>query len=84
MPILPHWPRLRGSGLPLGLQLGRAAGDRLGDHPGQLLRREPQFLQHGERAELLDQLGLTPQQLARVVTEMVARRTPDLEPERQA
>ena len=43
-----------------------------------------QFLQHGERGELLDQLGLAPQQLARVITEMVARRTPDLEPERQA
>ena len=43
-----------------------------------------QFLQHGERSELLDELGLTPQQLARVITEMVARRTPELEPERQA
>jgi 1-deoxy-D-xylulose-5-phosphate synthase len=42
-----------------------------------------QFLEHGERAELLDELGLTPQQLARVITETVARRIPDLEPERQ-
>jgi len=43
-----------------------------------------QFLEHGERAELLDELGLTPQQLARVITETVARRTPELEPERQS
>jgi 1-deoxy-D-xylulose-5-phosphate synthase len=43
-----------------------------------------QFLHHGERAELLDELGLTPQQLARVITETVARRTPELEPERQS
>jgi 1-deoxy-D-xylulose-5-phosphate synthase len=43
-----------------------------------------QFLEHGERAELLDALGLTPQQLARVIIEMVARRTPELEPERQS
>jgi 1-deoxy-D-xylulose-5-phosphate synthase len=42
-----------------------------------------QFLEHGERAELLGELGLTPQQLARVITETVARRIPDLEPERQ-
>jgi 1-deoxy-D-xylulose-5-phosphate synthase len=43
-----------------------------------------QFLGHGERAELLDELGLTPQQLARVITETVARRAVDLEPERQS
>ena len=43
-----------------------------------------QFLHHGERAELLDELGLTPQRLARVITETVARRTPELEPERQS
>jgi len=42
------------------------------------------FLDHGDRAEILDDLGLTSQQLARVITEMVARRSPELEPERQA
>jgi 1-deoxy-D-xylulose-5-phosphate synthase len=42
-----------------------------------------EFLEHGERPELLDKLGLTPQQLARVITETVARRAPELEPERQ-
>ena len=42
------------------------------------------FLDHGDRAEILDDLGLTPQQLARMITEMVARRSPELEPERQA
>jgi 1-deoxy-D-xylulose-5-phosphate synthase len=42
-----------------------------------------EFLEHGERGELLADLGLEPQQLARVITEMVASRTPELEHERQ-
>jgi 1-deoxy-D-xylulose-5-phosphate synthase len=37
-----------------------------------------EFLPHGERAELLDDYGLAAQHLARVITETVARRSPDL------
>jgi len=37
-----------------------------------------QFLQHGERAEILAEHGLTPQHLAREITAAVARRTPEL------
>jgi 1-deoxy-D-xylulose-5-phosphate synthase len=42
-----------------------------------------EFLEHGERGALLADQGLEPQQLARVITEMVASRTPELEHERQ-
>ncbi|MGO8887137.1 MAG: 1-deoxy-D-xylulose-5-phosphate synthase [Streptosporangiaceae bacterium] len=42
-----------------------------------------EFLEHGERAELLEDQGLSPQHLARAITEAVARRTPDLAHERQ-
>ena len=41
------------------------------------------FLEHGERGEVLAEAGLTPQQLARAVTEAVARLTADLVPDRQ-
>jgi 1-deoxy-D-xylulose-5-phosphate synthase len=54
------------------------------DTPVRTFGIAQRFLEHGERGELLDDLGLTPQRVARVVTEMVARRTPELEPERQA
>jgi 1-deoxy-D-xylulose-5-phosphate synthase len=37
-----------------------------------------QFLAHGTRDELLDEVGLVPQHLAREITEAVARRTPEL------
>jgi len=41
------------------------------------------FLAHGERGEVLAKAGLTSQQLARAVTEAVARLTGDLVPDRQ-
>jgi 1-deoxy-D-xylulose-5-phosphate synthase len=41
------------------------------------------FLAHGERGEVLAEAGLTPQWLARAVTEAVAGLTPDLVPDRQ-
>jgi 1-deoxy-D-xylulose-5-phosphate synthase len=41
------------------------------------------FLAHGERTEVLAEAGLTPQRLARAVTEAVAGLTPDLVPDRQ-
>jgi 1-deoxy-D-xylulose-5-phosphate synthase len=37
-----------------------------------------EFLQHGERGEILAEHGLTPQHLAREITAAVARRTPEL------
>jgi 1-deoxy-D-xylulose-5-phosphate synthase len=37
-----------------------------------------QFLGHGDRGEILDEAGLTSQHLARLITEAVARRTPEL------
>jgi len=73
---------------------GRVGG--FGDAVARLLRDQdvetpvrtfglPQeFLTHGERAELLDDLGLASQHLARVITEMVAGRTPELAPQQQA
>ena len=68
--------------------VGDAVARLLRDHdvetPVRTFGIAQQFLEHGERAELLEELGLTPQQLARVITETVARRTPELEPERQA
>jgi 1-deoxy-D-xylulose-5-phosphate synthase len=74
---------------------GRSGG--VGDAVARLLRDHgvetplrtsgiPQeFLEHGERSELLEDLGLAPQQLALAVTELAARLTaPELTPERQA
>jgi 1-deoxy-D-xylulose-5-phosphate synthase len=67
---------------------GRAGG--FGDAVSRLLRDHdvdtpvrtfglPQeFLDHGDRAQILDDLGLAPQHLARAITEAVARRTPEL------
>jgi 1-deoxy-D-xylulose-5-phosphate synthase len=43
-----------------------------------------QFLPHGERGEILAEVGLTPQHIARQITEAVALRTPDLAPEPQS
>ncbi len=65
---------------------GRAGG--FGDAVSRLLRDHdvdtpvktfglPQrFLTHGDRGEVLEEVGLTPQQLARQLTEAVARRAP--------
>ncbi len=41
------------------------------------------FLEHGERADLLARFGLAPQQIARVITEMVAGRSAELAQEEQ-
>jgi 1-deoxy-D-xylulose-5-phosphate synthase len=41
------------------------------------------FLEHGERGQLLDAQGLTPQHLARRITELVAGRAPQLADEGQ-
>jgi 1-deoxy-D-xylulose-5-phosphate synthase len=68
----------------LGDAVARLLRDHDVDTPVRVFGIAQRYLEHGERPELLDALGLTPQQLARVITEMVARRTPELQPERQA
>ena len=67
----------------MGDAVARLLRDHDVDTPVRTFGIAQRFLEHGERAELLEDLGLTPQRLARVITEMVARRTPELEPERQ-
>jgi 1-deoxy-D-xylulose-5-phosphate synthase len=69
---------------------GRAGG--FGDAVARLLRDHDvdvpvktfglaqEFLDHGTRAAILDAAGLTPQHLARQLTEAVARRTPETTP----
>lgn len=51
--------------------------------PVRIFGLPQRFLEHGERGELLAEAGLTPQQLARAITEAVARLTSDLIPDRQ-
>jgi 1-deoxy-D-xylulose-5-phosphate synthase len=67
----------------VGDAVARLLRDHDVDTPVRTFGIDQQFLEHGERRELLESQGLGPQQLARVITEMVARRTPELVPERQ-
>ena len=53
------------------------------DTPIRTFGLEQQFLEHGERAQVLEAQGLTPQHLARRITEVVAQRTPELADEGQ-
>ncbi|HEX9066053.1 MAG TPA: 1-deoxy-D-xylulose-5-phosphate synthase, partial [Streptosporangiaceae bacterium] len=48
------------------------------DTPVRTFGLPQRFLEHGERGEVLAEAGLTPQQLARAITEAVARITADL------
>jgi 1-deoxy-D-xylulose-5-phosphate synthase len=61
---------------------GDAVARLLRDHdidtPVRTFGLEQRFLEHGERGKLLDAQGLTPQHLARQITELVARLTPEL------
>ena len=68
----------------VGDAVARLLRDHDVDTPVRTFGLAQQFLEHGERGALLEDQGLSPQQLARVITEMVARRTPELVPERQA
>ncbi len=60
---------------------GDAVARLLRDHdldvPVKTFGLEQQFLDHGTRDEILEAAGLTPQHLARQLTEAVARRTPE-------
>jgi 1-deoxy-D-xylulose-5-phosphate synthase len=68
----------------LGDAVARLLRDHDVDTPVRTFGLDQQFLDHGDRGQLLEDQGLAPQQLARVITEMVARRTPELVTERQA
>jgi 1-deoxy-D-xylulose-5-phosphate synthase len=61
---------------------GDAVARMLRDHdidtPVRTFGLEQRFLEHAERGQLLESQGLTPQHLARRITEMVARRAPQL------
>ncbi len=67
---------------------GDAVARLLRDHdvetPVKTFGLPQQFLQHGERAEILADQGLTPQHLAREITAAVTRRMPELVPDPQA
>jgi 1-deoxy-D-xylulose-5-phosphate synthase len=54
----------------------RLLRDRDVDVPVKTFGLPQEFLAHGSRKEILDATGLTPQHLARQITEAVARRTP--------
>jgi 1-deoxy-D-xylulose-5-phosphate synthase len=61
---------------------GDAVARMLRDHdidtPVRTFGLEQRYLEHGERGELLEAQGLTSQHLARRITEVVARRAPQL------
>jgi 1-deoxy-D-xylulose-5-phosphate synthase len=48
------------------------------DTPAKTFGLPQRFLAHGDRNQILADLGLTPQHLARELTEAVARRSPVL------
>jgi 1-deoxy-D-xylulose-5-phosphate synthase len=60
---------------------GDAVARLLRDHdvdvPVKTFGLPQEFLSHGTRAQVLEEAGLTPQHLARQITEAVAMRTPD-------
>ncbi|MGO8957542.1 MAG: 1-deoxy-D-xylulose-5-phosphate synthase [Streptosporangiaceae bacterium] len=64
-----------------GDAVARLLRDHEIDTPVRIFGLPQEFLEHGERNALLEHCGLTPQQLARVITEQVASRTPELAPE---
>jgi 1-deoxy-D-xylulose-5-phosphate synthase len=61
-----------------GDAVARLLREREVDTPVRIFGLPRQFLEHGERAAILDAHGLTPQHLAREITAAVARRTPEL------
>jgi 1-deoxy-D-xylulose-5-phosphate synthase len=56
--------------------VARLLRDRDVDVPVKTFGLPQEFLSHGTRDEVLDEAGLTPQHLARQITEAVARRSP--------
>ena len=66
-----------------GDAVARLLRDHDADTPVRTFGVDQEFLEHGERAQLLDSLGLTPQHLARQITEVVASHAPELADDRQ-
>ncbi len=66
-----------------GDAVARLLRDHDADIPVRTFGVDQEFLEHGERAQLLDSLGLTPQHLARQITEVVASHAPELADDRQ-
>jgi 1-deoxy-D-xylulose-5-phosphate synthase len=62
-----------------GDAVARLLRDQDVDTPVRTFGLPQEYLEHGERADLLDDFGLAPQHIARIITELVARRTPSLE-----
>jgi 1-deoxy-D-xylulose-5-phosphate synthase len=67
-----------------GDALARMLRDRDVETPVRTFGIAQEFLEHGDRPELLEELGLTPQQLALRITEMVASRIPEPVPGQRA
>jgi 1-deoxy-D-xylulose-5-phosphate synthase len=66
-----------------GDAVARMLRDNDVDTPVRTFGLDQSFLEHGERAQLLDAQGLTAQHLARRITELVARHSPALADEAQ-
>jgi 1-deoxy-D-xylulose-5-phosphate synthase len=64
-----------------GDAVARLLHDHDVDTPVKTFGLPQRFLTHGDRSEVLEEVGLTPQHLARQLTEAVARRTPADVPE---
>jgi 1-deoxy-D-xylulose-5-phosphate synthase len=58
--------------------VARLLRERQVDTPVRTFGLPREFLPHGERGQILELCGLTPQHLAREITAAVARRTPEL------
>jgi 1-deoxy-D-xylulose-5-phosphate synthase len=54
------------------------------DTPARTFGLPQEFLEHGERSQILEDMGLDPQNLARAITEAVAQRTLDFAHEQHA
>jgi 1-deoxy-D-xylulose-5-phosphate synthase len=61
-----------------GDAVARLLRDHEVDTPVRTFGLDQEFLEHGERGQVLEAQGLTPQHVARRITEMVARRAPEL------
>jgi 1-deoxy-D-xylulose-5-phosphate synthase len=66
-----------------GDAVARMLRDNDVDTPVRTFGLDQNFLEHGERAQVLEAQGLTPQHLARQITEIVAKRAPQLADEGQ-
>jgi len=67
-----------------GDAVARLLRDNDVDTPVRCFGLQQNFLEHGERGQVLEAQGLTPQHLARQITEIVAQRAPDLADESQS